>query len=276
MASDGEQNARLLSEEESGFWEPNEKIQRRKSSVWWKIILYPIGAVTIFLAGIAGGYHWQDVDVNKQCIEHVSQKAPLMRDMDVTYHVEQFNGEFLTENIYRQNASQEVDDAWEALGVDYRPLRVPPEAAEEAGIAHDQVKINDKYGGGYIANLEGLHHLHCLNLLRKSLYYNYDYYHAKGEGAFVNDDYIVRKHVSHCLDILRQQLMCTVDVGVLGQIWVWPDDPKPFVDFNTRHKCRNFDAIRQWAHDHQLPENPPPGFIQERPEEGDTIYPGIP
>lgn len=99
-----------------------------------------------------------------------------------------------------------------------RPLRVPPEAAEEAGIAHDQVKINDKYGGGYIANLEGLHHLHCLvssssillvhiiietsqNLLRKSLYYNYDYYHAKGEGAFVNEDYIVRKHVCKWLPL---------------------------------------------------------------------------
>lgn len=135
MASDGEQNARLLSEEESGFWEPSEKVQRRKSSGWWKIILYPVGVGLIFLAGIAGGYHWQDVDVNKRCLEHVSQKgkrhedllervstnadtAPLMRDMDVTYHVEQFNGEFLTENIYRQNASQEVDDAWEALGVD--------------------------------------------------------------------------------------------------------------------------------------------------------------
>lgn len=33
------------------------------------------------------------------------------------------------------------------------------------------------------------------NLLRQSLYYNYDYYHTRGEGPFTNNDYIVRRHV---------------------------------------------------------------------------------
>lgn len=28
----------------------------------------------------------------------------------------------------------------------------------------------------------------------------------------------MQKHVSHCVGILRQQLMCTVDIGVLGQV----------------------------------------------------------
>ncbi|KAF9889812.1 hypothetical protein FE257_006902 [Aspergillus nanangensis] len=269
-----DQNTRLLSEEESGIWQPTEKLQPRRSSVWWKIFLYPIVIATIFIAGIFSGFNWQDV--NNRCVQHVSQKSPLLRDMDVNYHVQQFNGTFMHENIYRQDAGPEVDAAWAALGVDYRPLWVPPEAGEEAGIAHDQVKVSDQYGGGFPANLEGLHHLHCLNLLRKSLYYNYDHYHEMGEGAFSNNDYVVRRHVSHCLDILRQQLMCTVDVGVLGQVWVWPDNPVPFVDFNTQHKCRNFDEIRQWAQDHQLPEDPPDDFMQKEPEEGDTVYPEIP
>lgn len=50
---------------------------------------------------------------------------------------------------------------------------------------------------------------------------------------------------AHCLDLLRQQLMCTVDTGVLGQIWSYPENPKPFVDFNSRHKCKNFEEIRR-------------------------------
>lgn len=33
------------------------------------------------------------------------------------------------------------------------------------------------------------------NLVRQSLYYNYDYYHNLGTGAFSNKDHIVRKHV---------------------------------------------------------------------------------
>ena len=53
----------------------------------------------------------------------------------------------------------------------------------------------EKYGGGFPANVEGLHHLHCLNLLRQSLYYNFDYYREKGEGAFRNDDIILKYHV---------------------------------------------------------------------------------
>jgi hypothetical protein len=43
-----------------------------------------------------------------------------------------------------------------------RALRVPEEEAAQSGLATDQVKINPKYGGGYPANVEGLHHLHCL------------------------------------------------------------------------------------------------------------------
>jgi hypothetical protein len=80
------------------------------------------------------------------------------------------------------------------------------------GLAPDQVRARKQYGGGYPANVEGLHQLHCLvssldqrgkcdidegmqNLLRQSLYYNYEYYLDKGEGAFKNEDYIVKKHV---------------------------------------------------------------------------------
>lgn len=76
-----------------------------------------------------------------------------------------------------------------------RAVRVSPEDARKAGISHDHVKINQKYGGGFPVNVEGLHHLHCLNLLRKALYYNYDYYRDLGEGAFRNDEYIVKRHV---------------------------------------------------------------------------------
>lgn len=76
-----------------------------------------------------------------------------------------------------------------------RAVRVSPEDARKAGISHDHVKINQRYGGGFPVNVEGLHHLHCLNLLRKALYYNYDYYRDLGEGAFKNDEYIVKRHV---------------------------------------------------------------------------------
>lgn len=69
--------------------------------------------------------------------------------------------------------------------------------------------------------------------------------------------------------------MCTVDVGVLGQVWVHPDHPEPFVDFNTEHKCRNFEEIREWAQRNQLPETVPNDFLQP-PKIGDRVYEEIP
>lgn len=202
--------------------------------------------------------------------------APLFSDLDIEYHAVRYNGSFLHENVYRQRAGPEVDAAWQALGVDYRAMGIPKDVAHIAGIRSNQVQIKDKYGGGYPANLEGLHHLHCLDLLRKALYWNYDYYKDLGKGAFINDEMIVEKHVTHCLDILRQQLMCTVDVGLLGQIW-WdrgPDGPSPFVDFNTVHVCRNFDDIRRWAEERQLSGQEPPDLLVQ-PELEDVLA-GIP
>ncbi|PTU18998.1 hypothetical protein P175DRAFT_0442924 [Aspergillus ochraceoroseus IBT 24754] len=225
------------------------------------------------LIGIFVGYQKHHLD--EMCTRHISQYSPVLSQVPIKYHRQRFNGSLLKENVFRQDASPEVDAAWESLGANYRTLRVPAEDAAKSGIAPDQVRIKEKYGGGFPANVEGLHHLHCLNLLRQSLYYNYEYYHSRGQGAFSNEDYIVRKHVSHCLDILRQQLMCTIDIGVLGQVWLHPENPSAFVDFNTEHRCRNFEDIREWAEKNQLPEHAPSDFLQP-PGEGDRVYPQVP
>ncbi|KKY27546.1 putative tat pathway signal sequence [Phaeomoniella chlamydospora] len=241
---------------------------------------------SVILAALVGVWfgRQQHTVSDYDAILHVSQNSPITEDVSIKFDFIRFNGTFMDENIYRQDAGPEVDAAWEALGVNYRALAVPEHLAQKVGLAPDQVKIKTKYGGGYPANVEGLHHLHCLNLLRQTSYYNYDYYHDLGKGAFSNNDVVVRKHTSHCLDILRQQLMCTVDIGVLGQVW-WQDSasaedglpprPNAFTDFNTVHKCRNYDAVRQWAEERQLPIEVPPDFL-EMPKEGDRIHEGVP
>lgn len=212
-------------------------------------------------------------------IRHSSQYSPIIKDVGVTYSKVRFDGSLLKSSVFRQDAGPEVDAAWKSLGVDYRAARIPVEEAQRSGLAQDQVKIKEKYGGGYPANVEGLHHLHCLNLLRKSLIWNFDYYQKQGLGPFSNDADILKHHVTHCLDILRQQLMCTVDVGVLGQVWYQPPGkgPEAFVDFNTVHKCRNFENVRDWAEKHQLPDaDTVPDDYLELPKEGDRIWHTVP
>ncbi|KAB8301645.1 hypothetical protein EYC80_003483 [Monilinia laxa] len=203
--------------------------------------------------------------------EKIAVKTPVVEDLSLSYNTIPFNGSLLKPNKYRQDAGPKVDEAWNNLGINYRGIVVPEALAVKSGIEEDQVKISEKYGGGYPGNVEGLHHLHCLNLLRQGLWYNYNYYQEKGEGAFKNEVSILKLHVSHCLDILRQQLMCTVDIGIMGQVWVHPDAPDAYVDFNTKHKCRDYEAVRDWAEKRQIPVTVPDDFLQP-PKEGDTVY----
>ena len=115
-----------------------------------------------------------------------SSLAPILKDKDISYTRVRFNGSLMKENVFRQTGSPAVDEAWSSLGVDCklqfpirlrpvgklltltglwyvdRPAIVPDDLAAQSGLLPDQVKVSEKYGGGYPANVEGLHHLHCL------------------------------------------------------------------------------------------------------------------
>ncbi|USW58675.1 Putative mycotoxin biosynthesis protein UstYa [Septoria linicola] len=250
----------------------------RKENIGWAFLFATLLAVTIGLsAGVAVAIvlSWQK---KGPLFSQSFAPSPVTRDLDVAFHETRFDGSFMEENVYRRKANNETDAAWMALGVGYRSVLIPADVAPSVGLRPEQVQVSDKYGGGFPANVEGLHQLHCLNLVRQSLYYNIDYYRAKGEGAFVNEEPVVQKHVSHCLDIIRQQLMCQVDIGVLGQVWWQPKNqkmPEAFVDFNTKHVCKNFDAIRQWAEERQMPMEVPDDYLQG-PRAGDTVLDHIP
>lgn len=56
--------------------------------------------------------------------------------------------------------------------------------------------------------------------------------------------------------------MCTVDTGLLGQVWWNQDFPQAFPDFNTQHVCRDFEAVRHWAESNQAPVDVPEDFLQ--------------
>lgn len=56
-----------------------------------------------------------------------------------------------------------------------RPMSVPLDVVEQSGEYSDAVRLPEELGGGYLAWAEVNHQLHCLNLLRKAIYW--DYYH---------------------------------------------------------------------------------------------------
>jgi hypothetical protein len=48
--------------------------------------------------------------------------APILKEVDNSYHTVRFNGSLLKENVFRQEAGPEVDAAWASIGVHCEPL----------------------------------------------------------------------------------------------------------------------------------------------------------
>ena len=75
-------------------------------------------------------------------------------------------------------------------------------------------------------------------MLRKAVYREYYY----PEGGFSLKHWT---HLSHCIDILRQNLVCHADVEVHTYNWV-ETQRYPFPDFNIRRQCRDHGAVVEW------------------------------
>lgn len=58
-------------------------------------------------------------------------------------------------------------------------------------------------------------------------------------------------HLEHCIDALRQSLMCASDITPLPWVWVEAAHEAKEVA-EVMHTCRNFADIRQWARENTI------------------------
>jgi len=55
----------------------------------------------------------------------------------------------------------------------------------------------------------------------------------------------------HCIEMIRQNIMCNADVTMITWDWV-QGHTIPYPNFNTRHQCRNYEKILDWAAEHAV------------------------
>lgn len=57
--------------------------------------------------------------------------------------------------------------------------------------------------------------------------------------------------VEHCIDSIRQSLMCTGDMTMIPEHWTTHKGPSGGMisDFDNLHMCRDYEAIRKWRVD---------------------------
>lgn len=80
------------------------------------------------------------------------------------------------------------------------------------------------------------HQLHCVNMLRLNMYPEEFHWTMPGQSPEH-----IRKHRDHCIDYLRQAVMCSADVTFepWGEVGV--------NGMGAIHQCRDFQKIFTWA-----------------------------
>ncbi|KAL3417459.1 hypothetical protein PVAG01_11459 [Phlyctema vagabunda] len=189
---------------------------------------------------------------------------------NIPFEITQFTSAPLSsynDSIYRQAPSSQVDAAWERLADIGTHIISSSEVQKLGKDPSKAVKVPIDWGYGddaHIATLDGIHLVHCLNSMRKSLKLNFDYYHPKPLGP----EYV--PHLSHCVEAILRHLMCKPSMELLTQNWI-ERQSAPFPDFGIKKKCWDYEAILKWKDEHRIKDiedrftelRPPAGTVRE-------------
>ncbi|OHW95094.1 hypothetical protein CSPAE12_06267 [Colletotrichum incanum] len=142
--------------------------------------------------------------------------------------------------IWRAEPSEEVDKAWERVTAehlfpvkesDIRAMRKDPSVV---------VPMPDKYTidgeTTYMAKSAVFHNIHCLDYIRKAVYY--DHYYPNG----TDDNPFHAYHTAHCIMILFEHLTCSGDPGVYLYRWM-EEFSRPIADTNIWRQCWDFETV---------------------------------
>ena len=152
--------------------------------------------------------------------------------------------------------SKEIDAAWDNL-LFGRYVRLSDSEVHWLNrdktlpaLSYTNLTVSDKLSPGYHAGPDMLHSLHCLNTLRKHL--DYKYYNDQMK---IPKGYR-RMHVEHCIDQLRQAVLCHGDLTpvTLKSVRFWDEDKGEEVwallgETERKHSCRNGAELAEKWHE---------------------------
>ncbi|KAK0721752.1 hypothetical protein B0T26DRAFT_673540 [Lasiosphaeria miniovina] len=172
-------------------------------------------------------------------------------------------------SLYRKHESPETEVAWRELTqLDSGLLLLPKEQAAQVGIdptRHAYWNNPEKGLVGHPVRLEATHQLHCLNLLRRFSYFHYNYTNEY-DAPLKDVPYHYRRiHADHCVDYLRNRLMCLSDMGLIPYFWLGRDGDL-VGDMSRTFTCRNYESVRQFV---KAKAEPADGRV--KPEAGDYV-----
>ncbi|KAK7047091.1 hypothetical protein VNI00_006755 [Paramarasmius palmivorus] len=144
--------------------------------------------------------------------------------------------------IYMGEPSPEVDEAWDEL-YGFGVNKISKHEADQLPLKTVRIPNDPSH---YIVELDVFHQLHCLNIIRKALHRDYYQQLHVHNGHTMESKQDEDEHIAHCIDHLRQSIMCASDVSTI--VWQWiPERNRTMGRSGVPHTCRDFEKISEWA-----------------------------
>ncbi|QSZ36857.1 hypothetical protein DSL72_006740 [Monilinia vaccinii-corymbosi] len=152
---------------------------------------------------------------------------------------------------WNQPPSDEVDSAWDELLFSLN-IRI---SSEELSLLNENktnlVRVTGgDHGKNYVGVIGVYHHIHCLNNIRRML--SWDYYEPKFAHQKHTEGFS-KEHAHHCLDTIRQALMCHANTALYTSEWDSRTHmPSRDLRSGAVTTCVQWDSLDTWARQRAL------------------------
>ncbi|KAK4240933.1 hypothetical protein C8A03DRAFT_30900 [Achaetomium macrosporum] len=163
-----------------------------------------------------------------------------------------FTSALFSRTPYMGFPTDETDQLWLDL---YDSVAISKITKEEAELLpHPTLAIPGT--DDYLVQLDVFHQLHCVDDLRKLLWPERypGLEELKDENGVIDREQHAFLHWDHCIDALRQTIMCHADISPISWRVNMPGNHMIIPQLSTTHTCRNFTKVREWAEAHSAGE----------------------
>ncbi|KAI0886276.1 uncharacterized protein GGS22DRAFT_126826 [Annulohypoxylon maeteangense] len=137
------------------------------------------------------------------------------------------------ESPYAGPPREDIDQAWAQL-LDHVNIR----ASDSELASSNQTSVQLPRGQGSLVWMDVSHQLHCVKYLRQWIYR--DHYHPEVSPEETPHWLL---HIDHCLDLLRQALMCRADTSPMTFRWA-ADRREPMLKLESpEHVCVDWEDL---------------------------------
>ena len=182
---------------------------------------------------------------------------------DIPFVDNKFVYSLWSKSPYKGPPSPAVNQAWHsllALGTIAVDASDVTASGQEPNASSVLFPPSTSAAGRYVAVAGGAHHLHCLHYVWQDHYLK-DFPEQFATKKAVPEMY--ERHYEHCIDYLRQGIMCNFDTGIIPYNWVL-DNQQPTPNGNTWHKCVDWNKVEDVLEDMSV--EMPEGFQWRQPK----------